>query len=105
MVVAVVAVVVVIRGHDTQRAGVADRAAERVQIHRLDLAPRGRRVGAGVAVAAALRDAVDGEMLRRGDDAIFLDATHLLEAQLANQERILAVGLDRAAPARIAPTR
>ena len=96
------AVVVVVGGHDAERAGVTHGATERLQEDGLHIAPRDLRVGAGLAVAPALRDAVDGEVLEGGNDALFLDAAHLLEAELAGEERVLRVSLGGAAPARIA---
>ena len=96
------AVVVVVAGHHAEGAGVAHGATEGMQVDRLQLAPGDLRVGAGLAVAAPLRHGIDGEVLERGDDALLLDAAHLLNAEFADEERIFAVAFDHAAPARIA---
>ena len=59
------AVVIVVRTHDAHRPRLADSATERIQKHRLHFAPRYGWIGAGLAVATALRHAVNGEVFER----------------------------------------
>ena len=96
------AVVVVVGAHDAERAGVLDRRLERHEKHHLDFARRHLWIGPRAAVAAALRHAVHRKVLRRRDDMRRLDRAHLNPSERGGQVRILAVGLDRASPARIA---
>ena len=100
------AVDLVVAGHDREGAGLLDRALERPQElgPELALADQRRR-----GVDAGLVRAVAGEVLQRREDlaraerqAAALVAADGGDAELADQERILAVGLFDAAPARIA---
>ena len=60
------------------------------------------RIGAAIAVPSAGRDAVGGEVLQAGSDALALDARSHLRAQLGDQERVFPIALHRPAPALVA---
>lgn len=96
------AVPVVVAAHDAHRPGFADHAAERVEIHLVEFARGDVGVGAAVAVAAALGDAVSRIVFECRGDALRLDAADHLDAQLGDQERVFAVALHDTAPAGIA---
>src|SRR5471030_2594862 len=96
------AVVVVVGSHHAKRAAVAHRPAKRREKNRLHVAPRDLRIRAGLAVAAALWHAVNGEVLQGRDDMLLLDAARFLDAELADQKRILAVALDDPPPPLVA---
>ena len=96
------AVPVVVAAHDAHRPGFADHAAERIEVHLVEFARGDVGIGAAVAVAAALRDAVSRVVFERRGDALRLDAADHLDAQFGDQERVFAVALHDAAPAGIA---
>ena len=94
----------VIGAHQRHRPAFGDRAAEGGEIGRFEIA--WGRIDVE-AVAAGFGAAVDGEVLRRGDDARVggvgpLQPLHERDAQCAGEIRVLAVRLLPAAPARIA---
>ena len=96
------AVVIVVGCHHPEGAGVADGAAKWFQMEHLHFAPGGLRIGAGMAVTSAFRNAVNGEVLERGGDARLLQSAHLLDPERGGQEGILGVAFHHAAPAGIA---
>ena len=59
-------------------------------------------IGAGIAIAAALGLAVNGEMLGGGDESGGGDGARGADADLGDVVGILAITLDHAAPARVA---
>ena len=92
------------RGHHRSDPGIGG-GLERRQI---DVAKQPGRNIAGIIVAASLRRAIAGEMLRRRHDRIGrgqivpLESLHLRHRHCAAQIGVLARALDDAAPARIA---
>ena len=98
------AVDAVIGAHQRHRPAFGDRAAEGGEIRCFEIA--WGRIDVET-VATGFGTAVDGEVLRRGDDARVrgvgaLQPLHEGDAQCAGEIRVLAVGLLPAAPARIA---
>ena len=96
------AVVVVVGAHHAQRVGGADHPFVRPQVQHFHLPRRDLGIGAGLALARALVIGIHREVLHGGDHALRLNAANFLDGQFGDQEGILAVGFQRAAPARIA---
>ena len=97
------AVVVVIRAHDAQQPGLANDAAERVDVYQLHLAGRHLRVDARHALACSFVVAVGHEVLGRGCHlVVVLHSAHHSNAQLGHEVGRLAVDLFVAAPTLVA---
>ena len=96
------AVPVVVAAHHAHWTGSANYPCEREEEYLVKLARSDVRIGAAVAVAAALRDRIHRIVLQRRGDALRLDARGHFRAQLAYKIRILAVAFKNAPPARIA---
>ena len=93
------AVVVVVRTHHAQRAGLSYGLAEGFEVEGAHFALAHMGIGAGVAVAASHRDGVHGKVLGGSHQPVGLQSDDHLLAQFAHEIRVFAIRLHAAAPA------